>query len=366
MNLEKQNDDRIFGLDLVRSIAILMVVFSHVYYLLDSTNALYVSVSGIFGYFGVELFFVLSGFLIGTILLKQFLQNSFTAKSVFIFLKRRWFRTLPNYYLILIVNLIMAFTFNFAINDYWKFFLFLQNFSSYQITFFSESWSLSIEEWAYVLIPIFLFFVGKIKFLNPKISFIASVLIMIFIFYLLRFFNYLQNPITDINLWNTDIKSIVIYRIDSILFGFVLSWLAYYFGATLKKYRVYLLIIAGHLFLFQFLIMNVIGFDITRSPLYYNVYYFWLTSFTAALSMPFFIFWKKSLYFNTLILFLSKTSYSVYLIHYSIAAILFKFFFFGIDVDPVLIVISYLSITFFLAYILYRFYEKPIMDLREK
>lgn len=343
-----------------------MVVSSHLFYLLDSTNSLFISISGIFGYFGVELFFVLSGFLIGTILLKQFLENSFTVKSVFTFLKRRWFKTLPNYYLIFVVNLIIAMIFNFEINNFGNYFLFLQNFSKYQITFFTESWSLSVEEWAYFVIPIFLFFAWKVKFINRKISFIACVFFLIFIFYLLRYINFLQNPISDINLWNTNIKSLVIYRIDSILFGFVLSWLVYYFGAILNKYRVYLLIIAAHLFLFQFVIMNVIGFEITRATLYYNVYYFWLTSFTAALSMPFFIFWKKSPYLNNIILFLSKTSYSVYLLHYSVITILFKFLFNGMIVNPVLIVVCYLVITFSLSYILYRFYEKPLMNLRDK
>ena len=187
MNLEKQNKTRIFGLDIIRSVAILMVVFSHLYYLIDSKNALFISISGLLGFFGVELFFVLSGFLIGTILLKQFLDNSFTIKEVIHFLKRRWFRTLPNYYLILFINLFIAFQLGYLTNDAWKYFLFLQNFSQYSITFFTESWSLSIEEWAYILAPIFLLFVWKLHFKNKKVSFIVSVLILILIFHLIRY-----------------------------------------------------------------------------------------------------------------------------------------------------------------------------------
>lgn len=368
MNLEKQNKTRIFGLDIIRSVAILMVVFSHLYYLIDSKNALFISISGLLGFFGVELFFVLSGFLIGTILLKQFLDNSFTIKEVIHFLKRRWFRTLPNYYLILFINLFIAFQLGYLTNDAWKYFLFLQNFSQYSITFFTESWSLSIEEWAYILAPIFLLFVWKLHFKNKKVSFIVSVLILILIFHLIRYFNYLELPITDINLWNTNIKSVVWYRIDSILFGFVVAWLVYFFRNKLKKIRIYLLIIAFHLFLFQFVIMNSIGYDIATSPLYYNVYYFSLTSLTIVLAMPFFVFWENSKYFNKPVLFISNTSYGMYLLHYSVISVLFKFAISAnnIALHPLLIILFYLLITFFLSYFLYRFYEKPLMNLRDK
>ena len=368
MNLEKQNKTRIFGLDIIRSVAILMVVFSHLYYLIDSKNALFISISGLLGFFGVELFFVLSGFLIGTILLKQFLDNSFTIKEVIHFLKRRWFRTLPNYYLILFINLFIAFQLGYLTNDAWKYFLFLQNFSQYSITFFTESWSLSIEEWAYILAPIFLLFVWKLHFKNKKVSFIVSVLILILIFHLIRYFNYLELPITDINLWNTNIKSVVWYRIDSILFGFVVAWLVYFFRNKLKKIRIYLLIIAFHLFLFQFVIMNSIGYDIATSPLYYNVYYFSLTSLTIVLAMPFFVFWENSKYFNKPVLFISNTSYSIYLLHYSIISVLFKFVISSnnLVLHPLLILLFYLLITFLFSYILYRFFEKPLMNLRDK
>ena len=368
MNLEKQNKTRIFGLDIIRSVAILMVVFSHLYYLIDSKNALFISISGLLGFFGVELFFVLSGFLIGTILLKQFLDNSFTIKEVIHFLKRRWFRTLPNYYLILFINLFIAFQLGYLTNDAWKYFLFLQNFSQYSITFFTESWSLSIEEWAYILAPIFLLFVWKLHFKNKKVSFIVSVLILILIFHLIRYFNYLELPITDINLWNTNIKSVVWYRIDSILFGFVVAWLVYFFRNKLKKIRIYLLIIAFHLFLFQFVIMNSIGYDIATSPLYYNVYYFSLTSLTIVLAMPFFIFWENSKYFKKPVQFISNTSYSIYLLHYSIISVLLKFVISSnnLVLHPLLILLFYLIITLFLSYILYRFFEKPLMNLRDK
>lgn len=368
MSLELQKKHRIFGLDIVRALAILFVVFSHLHYLIDSHNPLLMSVSGLFGFFGVEIFFVLSGFLIGTILLKMFLKPTFTQKDVLNFLKRRWFRTLPNYYLVLILNLILAFLFGYAAENWWKYFFFIQNFNENSISFFVESWSLSIEEWTYILSPIVLFFGWKLFHKNKKAGFIIITLFMIVFFHALRYFKYLNATITDMTIWNSDVKAIVMYRIDSILFGFVVAWLCMFCEKWMKKYRVYFFIVAIHLFLFQFVVMNVLGFDLISSPLYYNVFYFSLTSFTIALGLPLFVFWEKGNLLVKPITFISKTSYSVYLLHYSIISFLLKEFLnhYNVLLNPLFLIVLYLGITFFCSYILYVFYEKPIMKWRDK
>ena len=56
------------------------------------------------GFYGVELFFVLSGFLIGQIIIRDVLQRPST-KTLITFYKRRWLRTLPLYYMILLLLL---------------------------------------------------------------------------------------------------------------------------------------------------------------------------------------------------------------------------------------------------------------------
>ena len=61
------------------------------------------------GFIGVEIFFVLSGFLIGGILLKQMFAGELdSASGLAVFWKRRWFRTLPIYYLFLILFLLLT------------------------------------------------------------------------------------------------------------------------------------------------------------------------------------------------------------------------------------------------------------------
>lgn len=369
MNSEIQNKQRIFGLDVVRATAIIMVVFSHIYYLIDSSNALLISVSGIFGFFGVELFFVLSGFLIGTILLKNYISDNFTYKDVFVFLKRRWFRTLPNYYLVLILNIILGIFLGYSIDGWANYFVFLQNFSDYKINIFSESWSLSVEEWTYLLIPFVLLLTWNVFKKNKKISFISIVLVLIAFFHVLRYFVYLENTFSDMETWNLELKSLTIYRIDSILVGFITAWLHLFYKEILEKYKVYLFIIALHLFVFQFVVMNVIGFDIIRTPLYYKVFYFTLTSFIVFLALPLFVYWKTSeSIFEKPIQFISKISYSMYLLHYSIISVLMKYVLssFNFELSTTVIIVFYMLFTISFSYLLYRFYEKPIMNLRDK
>ncbi len=369
MNTDMQNNQRIFGLDLVRATAIAMVVFSHVYYLIDSSNPLLISVSGIFGFFGVELFFVLSGFLIGTILLKKYMSDTFSVKEIFVFLKRRWFRTLPNYYLVLILNIIIALLIGYSIDGWAAYFVFFQNFIDYKINFFTESWSLSVEEWTYLLIPFVFLFSWKVFKTNKKVSFIITVLVSIFFFHVLRYFVYLENTFSDMTTWNLNLKSLTIYRIDSILFGFITSWLHMFYKEILQKNKVYMFIISLHLFLFQFVIMNVLGFDIITTPLYYKVFYFTLTSLTVFLALPFFIYWNSTIkVFEKPTQFISKISYSIYLLHYSIITALMKYVItnFNLQFSNSIIIVSYLFVTILTSYLLYRFFEKPIMDLRDK
>lgn len=369
MNTDIQNNQRIFGLDVVRATAIAMVVFSHVYYLIDSSNPLLISVSGLFGFFGVELFFVLSGFLIGTILLKKYINETFSVKEIFIFLKRRWFRTLPTYYLVLLLNIIVALIFNYSIDGWAAYFVFFQNFIDYKINFFTESWSLSVEEWTYLLIPFVLFFSWTVFKKNKKSAFIITVLVLILFFHILRYFVYLENAFSDMTTWNSNLKSLTVYRIDSILFGFVTAWLHMFYKYFLQKYKGYMFIVSVHLFLFQFVVMNVLGFDIVATPLYYKVFYFTLTSFTIFLAMPIFVYWNSSkALFVMPIQLISKISYSMYLLHYSIITVLMKYVIsnFNIQFSNVVIIISYLFITILSSYLLYRFYEKPMMNLRDK
>ena len=108
--------ERIVGLDLLRCLAISGVLLSHsLYFIYPHVPALNLGVLGSYhlyhlghlGFYGVELFFVLSGFLIGGLLIRQESHLSRSSELTRFYL-RRWFRTLPNYYLFIIINGILA------------------------------------------------------------------------------------------------------------------------------------------------------------------------------------------------------------------------------------------------------------------
>ncbi|MFA5298283.1 MAG: acyltransferase [Lutibacter sp.] len=161
MSLTRIN--RVFGLDLIRSIAIGLVVMSHATLLVfpNSKNPIFIGIR-ILGAIGVDLFFVLSGFLIGGILLRHIELQKTRFEDLFSFWKRRWFRTLPNYFLVLFLNvLIFLFLGDNLPKSILLYIPFLQNFSTPHPDFFTEAWSLSIEEYAYLLLPFLLFFSFK-------------------------------------------------------------------------------------------------------------------------------------------------------------------------------------------------------------
>jgi peptidoglycan/LPS O-acetylase OafA/YrhL len=88
--------NRSFGLDLLRAIAISLVLLAHFVKAFDKL-----------GFWGVELFFALSGFLIGKILWNSFNQNQYYSFPLIInFWQRRWWRTIPNYWLFLLVMIV--------------------------------------------------------------------------------------------------------------------------------------------------------------------------------------------------------------------------------------------------------------------
>ncbi len=160
---------RNFGLDLARAIAITMVFLSHGVSALDSLGV------------GVDLFFVLSGFLIGRIYLRSQadahdVPGTFTLWG---FWSARWFRTLPPYLAALALFALAEPHFhNNPIHPYYL--VFAQNYLG--LTGFGPSWSLSVEEHFYLALPLIgylsLRFVGRkrLVWLLPLLALVPQLL----------------------------------------------------------------------------------------------------------------------------------------------------------------------------------------------
>src|ERR1041385_6257581 len=153
--MKKVSASRVFGLDCLRAMAILGVIFAHGFVLLYPQMPAWLGLFGHGGFYGVELFFVLSGFLIGRILIRydSDLGNGLT---VTVFYLRRWFRTLPLFWLFVGLNVLLELQIRdhrMSLGEVLEHGFFFRTLTAYHPSFFPESWSLAIEEWFYLLFP---------------------------------------------------------------------------------------------------------------------------------------------------------------------------------------------------------------------
>ncbi|MFZ6734766.1 acyltransferase family protein [Undibacterium sp. Ji42W] len=141
---------RITGLDTLRALAILMVLMSH-YCGFVSRHQTF-GFAGDIGWAGVDLFFVLSGYLIGNQIMSAAANGQ--ALSLKNFFARRLLRTLPNYYVVLAAYFIFPALAGRSTSSLWQFLTFSQNIGLEYGQTFTHSWSLCIEEQFYLILPI--------------------------------------------------------------------------------------------------------------------------------------------------------------------------------------------------------------------
>jgi peptidoglycan/LPS O-acetylase OafA/YrhL len=146
------------GLDTLRVAAILLV-FAYHYMVFVSGEPTFGWVSTA-GWAGVDLFFVLSGYLIGNQLFAGISRGQ--TLSLKAFYARRFVRTLPNYYAVLALYFLLPTLMGGnAPPPLWRFLSFTQNLWLQPGTAFSHAWSLCIEEQFYLLLPLFI--VGALR-----------------------------------------------------------------------------------------------------------------------------------------------------------------------------------------------------------
>jgi peptidoglycan/LPS O-acetylase OafA/YrhL len=151
-----QSHDRKRGLDTLRSVAIFVVILWH--FQSKATFEILKAI-GHFGWAGVDLFFVLSGYLIGGQLFRSMQRTGDISLSSFY--TRRAFRILPCFLAVLAVYILWP---GFSENTWkvpvWRFLTFTQNFGLHHSAF-SHAWSLCIEEQFYWLFPLCVLFMSR-------------------------------------------------------------------------------------------------------------------------------------------------------------------------------------------------------------
>lgn len=288
----------------------------------------------------VEFFFVLSGF----VLYPQLLKVIDNKKNLLVFYKRRWIRTLPLYFVILI--LVSILTGYFLNKDFFKYFFLVQKFLPNLIhnDYYPIAWSLSIEEFFYLLFPLILIFSNKKNFI--KISLFVFVFVIIIKFILVDKF--------DANYYRTG----TFLRFDAILFGFLIS----HFRNTFFRYK--RLIFFSSIFLIILFLFGYNYFTINKIISFNRFIFILMMQIISGLTLLSFILLEpflKNIKLKKLILLFSQQTYSIYLFH-----VILIYIFNNINYSIYIIMPIYLCLLFSISTIVYNFFEKPLLKLRPK
>ena len=349
MTKQKRN----LGLDIARALAITLVFAIH----LDGIMKVTVGVFWYLAFLGVDIFFALSGFLIGGILIDMCNKDRgvLTFRQTVLFLVRRWMRTVPLYLVALLVN--------FCVGKYilgriesvnWKYLLWLQSFYKFPPPFFGESWSLCVEEWFY-----FLFALGLAAFTSivPKKHLSLPHKLLWFTLFFIIVFTSLRLTFSG---YDYSEFNITIFRLDAIAYGVLFAIVNKFYkikispvwigiGAVVLSIAGMLLFVSrekiGHVYMLYY---NLAGVGLGLS-----IFFLKLTSD-----------WFSRHFYWTGITFISKISYSIYLFNI-IVIYLLSHFLKNLMGGLALTILCFFA-TLLLSFCTYRLIELPFLALRDK
>ena len=218
-----QKRERQPGLDLLRALAIIIVVIYH-------AGIMGFPLPGRvhrFGWIGVDLFFVLSGYLIGGQLLAPLARGRHI--NLGRFFARRALRILPAYLVILAIYIFLPWWREYPeMTPWWKFIISVQNIGLHGGTAFSHAWSLAVEDQFYLLLPLILLFVNRWRraaVIIPCVIVLGGIALRTFLAW--------QNPATDSGVSFRGFQTWIYYatwtRLDPLVFGVAL--------AAIEKFR---------------------------------------------------------------------------------------------------------------------------------
>ncbi|WP_354668041.1 acyltransferase family protein [Marinobacter salexigens] len=330
--------NRIRSLDSLRSIAILMVLFAHSVLGFGAPTHL---APAQLGGMGVDLFFVLSGWLLGSLLFKEMAQGGINVRRFWV---RRWMRTLPAYYVVLIYTMGQQILTKEDPSTPWTYFFFIQNYD-YPLEIFSVSWSLAVEEQFYLFIAPFLALTVYVK---PNIR----LCLLVSLFILPAIFRYL-------GWYSTNLETHV--RLDCCIMGVMLACIKYQHNqiwSVLLKYSFGMAIVSTVFFVLYFYQrwfplswLGDPGF-MARAMMFGA----WVVFANSSNKIRWNLFFPGANYIAT-------RSYAIYLLHPDAIALVNR-----VTIDLPFLV--YLSIVFLLsvaaAEVLYRIVELPFMNMRSR
>jgi peptidoglycan/LPS O-acetylase OafA/YrhL len=210
-------DGHSFGLDLARFLAVSLVLITHCSVMFLSIHhqapPVFVLMSA---FFGVELFFVLSGFLIGRLLFRV-AETDPSPRGWLVFMARRWLRTLPLYFVWLgVLASVLPTPPDFG----WhllRYATMTQNLAWPMPVdhWFNETWSLAVEEWFYLLFSAAL--LGAVAWLRGTRAIWPVILLFLAVPPILRA---MRPAGVD---FEEQIYHVALFRLDAIAYGVALA-----------------------------------------------------------------------------------------------------------------------------------------------
>ncbi len=348
------------AIDGLRALAILLVVFLHNFGFLNYF---------FFGWLGVDLFFVISGFLITGILMDSVGQTGYLKN----FYMRRVLRIFPVYYLALFICLYLLpripslnYDPGYYYDNQFYMWTYLQNWlfifkapDSNQMLL--HTWSLAVEEQFYLFWPLVILLLRK-----PKRLLVFSVILLI----LTGLGRYL--------IWQQQIEELrysslfTFTRIDGLCIGSIISMLIRIDPKILRKNITYIvLLLAGVNFGFYF----INGMNNNNLPFLAFVGYstfamlFGLLVFEAAEGRSKLI---ELLFNNSLLRFFGKISYGFYVFHWPVYLIFFDrlklqmLTMTSLKTAELLAATLVTAIAILISMLSYRYFEIPFLKLKAK
>ena len=324
------------SLDLLRSYAIASVLLGHSVNAFGSPPALTpLRIGGT----GVDLFFILSGWLLGSQLMRELSANGTIRFGRF--WSRRWMRTLPAYYAVLAATFFQQAVSGKQAAWEWSYLFFGQNYLT-GLPFLYITWSLCVEEHFYLLVAPLLLFAFKLRRWG-----IVALLIVMVVPFICRTFG-LYGHIGETHV-----------RFDECLFGVLLAGLSVFFPAIWSRLCALAPAIASVAAAFFGWFLFSRWYPAYRIPLDEQTICLIIFGSFVLLAVSSEA-WKKRLYFPGCG-YLAKRAYSVYLLHPESLALLKKL---HIESFPLFLLLAWV-ITLAGSEVLYRLVEKPIMNARE-
>lgn len=203
------------AIDFLRCMAIILVMFRHLVISGNSIPERFATFLNAAGWVGVDLFFVLSGFLVSGLIFKEYEKDqSFNPLS---FLIKRGFKIYPTFYLFLGITWGMSVLFHYANTEsntkYIYEALFICNYTKLE-PIHAWLWSICVEEHFYILLAIVITILIKLKLIS-----IRSFTVIYFVFFAIALFGRIHNlPMTNFFLDYTPSH----LHFDALFFGVLL------------------------------------------------------------------------------------------------------------------------------------------------